>query len=316
MWTDRSDQDRAAILDAIAAAGIPWVRMDVGWDTLQPDSSETFDPEGVQRLDTRLREIADRGLSALVMLWWAPEWSSGTEDKRGVPGDPQDYARVAAWMVQKWPDEISALQVWNEPDLPEFFESTSAADYAELLKATYPMVKAVRPDITVVTAGPANLDQQWYADFYDSSVIGSFDALGAHPYPTLGDLPPSECTSATDTGCNLGWLVDYKAARGDAQSPIWVTEFGYSVHPDFPGMQQWQRGVTPEQQASYTAQMMAYFSTVPSVAAAFVYRDRDFDDVDPHQNGFGILGVDNSPKPVYDVLTCSSTAACEDLAGN
>lgn len=316
MWTSRSAEDRAAILDATAAAGIPWVRMDVGWQNLQPTSADSYDPDAVAELDTRLQEIADRGLSALVMFWWAPQWSSGTPDKRGVPADPNDYARAAAWMVQQWPDQISALQVWNEPNLPEFFESTSASAYAELLKATYPLVKQARPDLPVVTAGPANLDPQWYADFYDSDVIGSFDALGAHPYPRVGDLPPSECLLAENTGCNLNWLVDYKAERGDASSPIWVTEFGYSTHDDLPELQPWQRGVTEQEQAQYTAEMMAYFTTIPEVAAAFLYRDRDFDDADAHQNGFGILRLDNSPKPVYAVLTCSPTSRCEELAAN
>jgi hypothetical protein len=314
MWTSRTAEDRAAILDAIAAAGIPWVRLDVGWDTLQPTVDGGFTGEGVERLDTRLAEIQARGLSTLVMFWWAPVWSSGTTDKSGVPSNPEDYARAAAWMVQRWPDEIQALQVWNEPDLPESFESTSAADYAPLLKATYPAVKAVRPDLTVVTAGPANLDQSWYADFYDQDVIGSFDALGAHPYPRVGDLPPAQCTVEPDTGCNMDWLVDYKASRADPDSPIWVTEFGYSVHDDDGGLEPWQRGVTLEQQAQYTAAMMGYFASVPGVDAAFVYRDRDFDDTDVHLNGFGLLRRDNTPKPVYEVITCSPIARCEELA--
>lgn len=314
MWTSRTEQDRAAILDAVARAGIPWVRIDVGWDTLQPQPDGPFDGEGVARLDIRLREIAERGLSALVMLWWAPAWSSGTTDKRGVPGSPADYATAAAWVVQRWPDEIGALQVWNEPNLPEFFESTSAADYAELLKATYPAVKAVSPDLPVVSAGPANLNRQWYADFYDQGVVGSFDALGAHPYPRVGDLPPALCTSGPDTGCNMDWLVDYKTRRGDGASPIWVTEFGYSSHPDGKNLAPWQAGVSEAEQAKYTAGMLAYFAGIPQVDAAFVYRDRDFDDVDVHQNGFGLLRRDNSPKPVYDVITCSPAARCEELA--
>ena len=313
-WTSRDEVDRAAILDAIAAAGIPWVRLDVGWQNLQPISPDSYDEHAVAALDARLQEIADRGLSALVMLWWAPQWSTGTPDKRGVPRDPAEYARVAAWMVDKWHTQVSALQVWNEPNLPEFFESTSAADYAALLKATYPAVKAVRQDLTVVSAAPASLNQRWYADFYDQDVIGSYDALGAHPYPKAGDLPPSECERTQDTGCNMQWLMDYKARRGDHESPVWVTEFGYSTHPDTEDLLLWQRGVSEKEQAGYTAAMLAYFSRFPQVAAAFVYRDRDFTDSDVHQNGFGILRSDNSPKPVYDVITCSPASRCDELA--
>ena len=314
MWISRSDADRAAILDAIAASGVGWVRLDVGWSTLQPDPQAGFTGVGVEQLDVRLREISERGLSALVMLWWAPAWSSGTDDKRGLPADPKDYAAAAAWMVQRWPEQIAALQVWNEPNLPEFFAGTSALDYARLLKATYPAVKGVRPDLTVVSAAPANLDAAWYEDFFDAGAVGSYDALGAHPYPVVGDLPADQCAVRVDSGCNLDWLVRYKAINGDPNSPIWVTEFGYSVHADDPRLPAWQAGVTEQQQAEYTADMLAYFGSLPSIEAAYVYRDRDFDDVDVHQDGFGILRSDNTTKPVYSVLTCSPATRCAELA--
>lgn len=311
MWTSRDQRDRAEILDAIAAAGIPWVRMDVGWTTLQPDGPSQFDPAGVALLDERLREVSDRGLRALVMFWWAPPWSSGTEDKSGIPADPSDYARAAAWMVARWPAEIAALQVWNEPNLPEYFASTRPADYAPLLSATYDAVKTVRPDITVVTAGPAHLDHAWYRGLYSQGVEGSFDALGAHAYPVLGDAPPQVCRE-NSSGCDVQWLVDFTRTRGAPD--IWVTEMGWSTAPDDSAAPTWQRGVTEAQQSRYTAGMLAWLSTMRRVRAAFVYRDRDFEPVQAHLDGFGVLRADTSAKPVYGVVTCPSRPACRDLA--
>ncbi len=313
-WISRTSEDRSAILNSITEAGIPWVRLDVGWTRLQPDGPESFDEREVALLDERLREIEQRGLSTLVMLWWAPPWSSGTSEQSGVPGDADDYARAAAWLVQRWGDRIDALQVWNEPNLPEFFASTSVDDYVTVLKATYPSVKAVRPDIPVVTAAPANLDTQWYTDFFDQDVFGFYDALGAHPYPNEGDLPPRLCEESPDTGCNLRWLSHNASRHGD-RSPIWVTEFGYSTHGQEDGPA-WQRGVTEDEQARYTAAMLAYFGSVDRVEAAFVYRDRDFPDTDDltHLNNFGILRADGSTKPVYGVLTCSPASECARMA--
>ena len=307
MWTSRDAQDRAEILDAIAAAGIPWVRMDVGWTTLQPDGPAQFDPAGVALLDERLQEVSQRGLRALVMFWWAPEWSSGTTDKRGVPSNPQDYARAAAWMVARWPTQIAALQVWNEPNLPEFFASTRPSDYAPLLTATYEAVKAVRPDITVVTAGPAHMDRGWYRGLYAQGVEESFDALGAHAYPVVGDAPPRVCREDS-SGCDVGWLAEYTRTRG--APAIWVTEMGWSTAPDDDTAPTWQRGVTEAQQARYTAEMLSWLAKLPRVKAVFVYRDRDFEPVQAHLDGFGVLRADTSPKPVFDVITCPSRAAC------
>jgi hypothetical protein len=76
-----------------------------------------------------------------------------------VPGDPQEYARAARWLVGRWPSEIAALQVWNEPNLPEFFADPDPAVYTRLLAAAYSQVKGMRPDVTVVTLHPP--DSTW-----------------------------------------------------------------------------------------------------------------------------------------------------------
>ena len=35
-------------------------------------------------------------------------------------------------------------------------------------------------------------------------------------------------------------MVDY----GDAANPVWFTEFGWSAHANWTGIQNWKRGVT------------------------------------------------------------------------
>lgn len=315
MWTSRTDSDRAAILDELGASGATWVRMDVGWHELQPDGPHSYDVAAVAELDVRLHEIERRGLSALVMLWWAPEWSSGTADQAGVPGDPADYARIATWLAKRYPTAVDALQVWNEPNLAHFFASTSARDYAELIKSTFPAVKAVRPDLPIISAGPASMNAAWYRDFYSNDVVGFYDALGAHAYPVVADMPPALCARGSDTGCDVGWLVSLQQRMSDPAA-IWVTEFGYSSHPDDPQLAEWQRGVTQIEQAEYTAQMLAYLSGFSQVHAVFVYRDRDHEGLDPHQDGFGVLNADNSPKPVYAVIACGSVAACSEAGAS
>ena len=72
----------------------------------------------------------------------------------------------------------------------------------------------------------------------------------------------------------------------------------------------WQRGVTEAQQARYTAEMLSWLAGMPRVKAVFVYRDRDFEPVQAHLDGFGVLRADTSPKPVLDVITCQSRSAC------
>jgi hypothetical protein len=309
MWTNRDARQRAQILDSLHNTGINWVRMDVAWASLQPDGPGEFDPAGIAQLDQRVAEISQRGLRALIMFWWGPQWSTGTKDKSGVPSNPDDYADAVAWVAQRYSTEISAIEIWNEPDLTGFFASADPLDYAELLKASYARVKQVAPDMTVVAAAPTYLQSEWYESLYAAGAKGHFDALGAHPYPRIGDRPPKVCRKA-DSGCDIASLVSLMSRHGDSNTPIWVTEFGWSTHADRRASASWERGVNLRQQARYTAGMLEYLRSFPQVDAAFTYRDQDFKGHGRHQNNFGLLDRDGQPKPAHLVMACVSPRLC------
>lgn len=97
-------------------------------------------------------------------------------------------------------------------------------------------------------------------------------------------MSPEKCAEEPDSGCDIESFVSFLDDRGLSDTPVWVTEFGWSTHDDFSGMQSWQRGVGEKQQARYTAAMLASFGEIPQIEAAFIYRDRDFADADPHLN--------------------------------
>ena len=61
------------------------------------------------------------------------------------------------------------------------------AAYAQLLKATYPVIKAADPGATVVLGGLTGNDYPFLEGVYAAGGKGSFDAVGVH----------------TDTACNL-----------------------------------------------------------------------------------------------------------------
>lgn len=325
LWDAMDASTRSRVLDGIVAAGVDWIRLDVGWHNIQPTGPDSYDlAKGVPEIDERIAEARRRGLRVLLMFYWAPEWSSGTSDKNGRPGDPRDYARAAAWVAERYSGKlgedlrIDALELWNEPDLNRFWVSEPAAtqvsDFAALVRIAGRAVKDVNPALTVVVGGVSELDTGWLKRFYDADpgVGTSYDVLGVHAYPSPGDSPPEHLDPAHPEYSmrTITQIGETMTARGDS-SPIWVTEFGWSTHRNTPVVTQaWQRGVSKQQQADYLLDSMAVLTAEPRVAAVFWYNAWSPPIGDQHMDGFGLLDADFRRKPAYFVMRCLAAKIC------
>jgi hypothetical protein len=180
----------------MAAAGVTHVRLDVAWAQIQPNLPTSANGGydlgwAVPRIDARLKEITDRGMKALMVFYWAPQWSTGTAEKNGVPRSAAEYGDAAAWAANRWKSALVGMELWNEPDLPEFLANTSVATYTSLVTNAYPKIKAVAPAVTVV-AGLTYVKTSWYQGFYDNGGADKYDALGIHPIG-VADQPTATC---------------------------------------------------------------------------------------------------------------------------
>jgi len=74
------------------------------------------------------------------------------------------------------------FEVWNEPDLPNFWDG-SQADYFRLYKATALAIKSVHPRLRV--GGPATSANRWLKEFqaYCAGECLPLDFLSTHHYP-------------------------------------------------------------------------------------------------------------------------------------
>ena len=304
-WADTTDEQRARFLDQLAAAGALWVRLDVSWAMLQPEGPDSYDLAwGVPFVDRVISMITSRGMRPLVTLWLTPGWANGGAGERTLPDDPADYARAAQWAAQRWQGQVPAWEVWNEPNSEDFLTGADPAQYAALLKAAYPAIKAGAPEATVVFGGTQLNDTDWIERAYDAGASGSFDAMATHPYMSPADLPPEAPNDGT--GNRLRHLIavrELMVERGDEDLPIWLTEFGWSAHPDTGDEQPWQRGVTEQEQADYLLRTVRLVrEDMPYVTHMFWYTDRDRPDRGPQLGGYGLFDPALSPKPAFDAL--------------
>jgi aryl-phospho-beta-D-glucosidase BglC (GH1 family) len=302
-WSNYTGADRTAILDKMVAAGVEWVRIDLGWASYEADGPATKAQWYVQRADSAVDAARARGLKVLLTAWLTPGWANRDRGERTPPDDPADYARFMTWAAGHFRGRVAAWEIWNEPNLPEFWAG-DAATYATLLKAAYPAVKTGDPNAQVVIGGPAYNDTDWLRALYAQGIHGSFDIMATHPYQGLANAAPETPDDGTRyTFTHVTAVHDLMAANGDATKPIWFTEFGWSNHPTPTGTPTWQLGVTDTQQGDYLIRSLRWIAThAPYVTNVFWYNERNQTSGNPQLDNYGLLTANLTEKPVYQAL--------------
>ena len=102
-------------LDAMAAAGARWLRVDIYWAPVQAAGPDSYDWSGPDRLSRRPPRAGSRS------------WPSSASPRRGrgPPGrtpylrpDPANYAAFAAKAAAHYaPMGVHAYEIWNEPNI-------------------------------------------------------------------------------------------------------------------------------------------------------------------------------------------------------
>ena len=299
----QSDARRRAIADKLAAAGVRSVRMDISWRSLEP-RRRRLSRWHVGMADRCVNLARAHGMEVLATLIWTPDWANGTRGGSFPPRRAAAFAWFARWAARHFRGRVKAWEIWNEPNVPEFWQG-STRRYVRLLRAAYRAIKAGDRRARVVFGGTVHNDDRFLAAAYQAGARGAFDVMATHPYQGVGDAPPE----AADTGGDW-WLLthvpavhDLMARHGDGNKPIWFTEFGWSVHANTPGMPAWQRGVSAEEQAAYLTRAVALVQArYPYVERAFWYKEAARSDEDELESGYGLLRTDLSPRPAYLAL--------------
>ena len=303
LWEEYDNAGRRQVLDQLAEAGVGWIRLDIGWATLEETGRGKIGQWYVNRLDWVLKEAAARNIKVLGMLWTTPKWANGGKDWNVPPTNVREYARAARWLANRFKGRVAAWELWNEAS-DEYFWNGDVATYAALVRATYPAIKAADPKATVVVGGTVYNDDKWLAEAYDAGIGGNFDALSTHPYMGPSNMPPELVDNGTI------WRIDHvravhdlMVARGDGDKPIWFTEFGWSSHENTADTEPWNLGVTEAVQAEFLVRGMAQIAkNYPYVTHVFWYSDRDTDTGEAQDDNRGLLRRDFSPKPALEAL--------------
>jgi len=303
--------------------GASWVRL---WED---EWAWQANPNDYKNFVIQAQLAKNHGLKVLAVCVGAPASKSGVNDPYSdkYPPLPQyynDFANYCAGFAQNGAD---AVEIWNEPNNDGFWcpdtggvNMTSSNIYADMVIATYPVIKAVNASVMVVTAGLSPGGYYNSTEPYDvihaplhyaerlmayPNFTDSFDAFGVHPYIYGNGAKPLTGIWGYNVWAQLPAFYGLLSQYGVGHKQLWLTEFGcpslfYNETEADQAIifQQYMQGIT-----NYRAK----YPTM--IGKAFIYELQDDAAYEKNIEGyFGILHSNLTTKPAAGVVASWSFA--------
>ncbi len=255
--------------------------------------------------------VDEYGLRLIPYVCYTPSWASSRPESDAVwttpPKDLAAFGRFVRALVQRYKGRIHSWEIWNEPDIPEFWTG-STKQYAALLAEGSRAVRQADPAARVVLGGIARRPEFLRELLRDEGVSPLIDVVNCHNYfetwhdGTLEGLP-------TYLGLIAGVIDDY----GHGQE-LWMAEVGYSSYrPKGSGRvsdRYMARHVfehTPAYQAEALLRAMTLIRSTDRVSLVTWYRINDLpagQEVigDLNNRHLGIVDLQGRPKPALEGL--------------
>lgn len=319
-------EKRARSLDLIDEAGIGFLRQEFTWEDIEIHGKGDFidrrnDPAGIDawaKYDQIVELANERDMDIIARLSNPPSWTRALTDTIGTnapPDDFNDFGDFAATVAERYRDEITYYQLWNEPNGNEEWgkQDVDPEAYTELLCLGYERIKAVNPSAvvlagaltpTVANDGRHMNDLIFLERMYAAGAGDCFDIMSAQGYglwsgPTDQRLRPTVINYPHHL-----FLRDVMVRHGDGQKPLWISELGWNAVPE--GIPPNFGRVSEEQQARYTVEAFQRAqSEWPWLGVSniwFFKRPADWEK-DQAWYYFRMMEPDFAPLPVYSAVS-------------
>ena len=243
----------------------------------------------------------------------APSWANGSSDRLVPPRNAGDFgAFVGLPRRASCAARSRGYEIWNEPDEAAFWHG-GAPDVAQVRRAAEgrrtPRSRPPIPPPTSSTGPTTGNNYDWIDGLYNNGAKGSFDAVGVHTDTACLDRGPDFFyREGGEIGqySFLGYQTVHgvMAAHGDGDTPIWMTELGWSSTNKTCSRGAWAgkkpAGVGEANQAVYLKQAYHCLAlrsrTSRSRCGSTCRTSRPTDD---ELNRYGLLRADHSQKPSW-----------------
>ena len=317
--------------------GLRWVKHQVRWELMEPAPGEI----DWSVLDFVMPSAKKFGIKMLLSIVTAPHWAREdgvTLERHGPPADAHVYADFVAAIVQRYPGQVHAIEVWNEQNLNREWTSTgglNASNYVSLLSATYQRVKAIDPGIIIISGALSptgwNDGVQAYDDFnylnqlIEAGMLESTDCVGAHHngynvapeyrYNEIPDDPGASFRGPFDNP-HHSWsfrstLEGYanRIRTAGYATRLCVTEFGWASAEDLQDVRQgfeFAKDNTLAEQAEWIPRALTLMEELGFVWLAIVwnfnYGPQAGYAIDNDNVPFSLIGPGYIFRPAYDTI--------------
>ncbi len=273
-----TDAKYDSIFEALSNSGAEYFRIDMTWEIIETAAGTYNFPEYYARMFASAQKY---GMKPLVIVAYKNALY-GNIDSNSFFSDTDAvaaYAAFAAKIVETYADYIDAIEIYNEPN----YLNVPAADYANMLEASYTAIKNVKSTVKVVGGVTSLADSDYIGSIINNGAGEYMDIVSVHPYVyNTTDTAPEGIID------DISEVRDTLTANG-CEQPIWVTELNWPTNDSL-------YGYTETEQAEYLTRAMLALQGENSVEKIFVYTAADNDTgSDDTEKVFGIFKSENYP---------------------
>lgn len=265
--------------------------------------------------DRIIRHAHNQGLTVIARLGLVPGWARPPVDEKVtslayLPYDHfEDFAVFVKAFVARYQDEVSAVIIWNEPNLSLEWGSRAVdpEGYTELLRVSYRAAHDANPDVIVMggalapTLEPEDSasgmnEVRFLERMYAAGAADYFDVLAVHTYGF---------TRATQDEPDPG-VINFRRVEllrgvmeraGDGDTPVTITEGGWNDDP------RWSYAVRPGQRIVYTLDAFELVKGWPWAEQLCLWNFRQpFDRHNRRDAYYALVSSEFHPKPIYEAI--------------
>jgi hypothetical protein len=203
----------------------------VEWPWLEPRRGEWH----FETLDAEISLAEKKGVEVMIPLAYTPTWASARPRERprsypalpGLAAEPKhmdDWRTYVSTVANRYAGRVRYYEIWNEPNLREFFTGTTEQMVA-LSREACRILKTVDPRIVVISPSPTlESGVFWLGEFLSKGGGECVDVIGYHFY--VSPLPPEAMVPL------IARVKRVLSTHGVAGKPLWNTETGWYIAND------------------------------------------------------------------------------------
>ncbi len=240
-WPRLDGEIRVDLIDELVrqswAAGVRSARISTWWCMVEPEK----DVYRWRSLDKAIQIARNYGMDVMLQIFYTPDWAALGHDVEGncidpgyrnlPPQDMNDWSDFMAELTARYgptgKDQVHAWEIWNEPDLLEFWYipedpwHAGAPMYAKLVQRARAQVDANDPNGKLVVGS--------LSDIYGPRFLGDLMALEGED-DIRDDIDVLSFHLFAEAALKI---YSFKEALGDNHFELWATELNSPLWDEY-----------------------------------------------------------------------------------